>query len=290
MSGLFVAIETGGTKILCRVVEATGAVRSEVRLATTSPADAARDLIGAIEAARSGAVIAGIGIASFGPVIVDPASPDYGAIQATPKPGWQGFNLVRTLRERFDCPVAIDTDVNLAARAEQASGAGAGCRAVAYVTVGTGIGGGFVVDGRPLNGALHPEIGHLPLLRLPGDDHPSTCPFHTDCAEGLAAGPALRARLGPHLALEEAPQVRALLADYIGQLAASLVLAWSPDRIVLGGGVMAAGDMIEDIARRMRDRLNGYAAFADGPGYVVAAALENAGLEGALLLARAARP
>lgn len=288
MSALFVAIETGGTKILCRVVDADGAVRAESRFATTTPQDAVRDLTSAIEAARAGDPIAGIGIASFGPVIIDPASPDYGAIQATTKTGWQGFNLVQILKDRFGRPVAIDTDVNAAAVAEQALGAGRGCSTVAYVTVGTGIGGGLAIGGRALKGALHPEIGHLPVLRRAGDDHPSSCPFHADCAEGLAAGPAIRARIGPDRLLEDVPAVREFVADYVGQLAASLVLAWSPDRIVLGGGVMAAADLIDDIARRMRARLGGYgaAAVADTPGYLVRARLEDAGLDGALLMAR----
>nr|QQZ51029.1 ROK family protein [Phenylobacterium glaciei] len=132
----------------------------------------------------------------------------------------------------------LETDVSAAALAEQAAGAGAGLDTVAYVTVGTGIGGGLAIDGRPLKGALHPEVGHLRVHRHPGDTTPCVCPFHDDCAEGMAAGPAIAARLAPGEILQGRPEVQAMVADYLGQLCASLVLAWSPRCIVMGGGLL----------------------------------------------------
>jgi fructokinase len=285
---VFVGIETGGTKIVCRVIDAHGRILTESRFPTVTPERVVDTLIGVIVAAvPEGARIGGVGVASFGPVIVDPASPDVGAMLATTKAGWTGFNLVRALADRLDAPVAIDTDVNVAALAEQAIGACRGLHTVAYVTVGTGVGGGLVIEGRTLKGALHPEIGHLPVRRAPGDAQASVCAFHAACVEGLAAGPAIGLRLAGR-SLADAPEVRALVVDYLGQLCATLLLAWSPQRIVLGGGVMSETGLIPDIETRMRLELNGYGAaiVAEAPGYLVAAELEHAGLEGALIMAR----
>lgn len=285
---VFLGIETGGTKILCRVVADDGTVLGEARFATGAPEEALADLMRTARAATpDGARIAGIGLASFGPVVVDPASADYGAMLATTKAGWSGFNLGRRLSEALDAPVAVDTDVNVAALAEQAIGAGRGLHTVAYVTVGTGIGGGLAEHGRTLRGALHPEIGHFRVRRVEGDTAVSVCGFHPDCVEGLSAGPALGLRLQGRM-LESAPEVRALAADYLGQLCATLLLAWSPQRIVLGGGVMSVTGLIPEIEAAMRSELNGYGAgiVADGEGYLAPAQLSDAGLEGAVIMAR----
>jgi fructokinase len=280
----YLAVETGGTKLLARLVRGDS-VLAERRWETTTP-DAA--VTGLLELAQ-GLPIAGIGIAAFGPIVVDPAAADYGEVLATPKPGWTGANLRRALSERIGAPAAIDTDVNLAALAEQRHGAGQGCPSVAYVTVGTGLGAGLAFGGRTLGGALHPEIGHVPVLRLPGDDSPSGCPFHDSCAEGLAAGPGVGARLDGRK-LEDSPADFAAVADYIGQLFATLVLAWSPHRIVAGGGVLNVPGLRDSAAGRMLARLNGYGVgpAVARPGFIVSPALEHAGLEGALILARRA--
>lgn len=284
---VFVGVETGGTKILCRVVSSDGTVLADVRLPTGEP-EAALAELGRTAMAGTGKVeVRGIGLASFGPVVVDRRTENYGAMLATTKPGWSGYNLGARLAEMLDAPVSIDTDVNVAALAEQALGAGRGLHTVAYVTVGTGIGGGLAVKGRTLKGGLHPEIGHVRLRRAEGDLTPSQCGFHPDCAEGLSAGPALGARLGER-SLGDAPEVRALAADYLGQLCSTLLLAWSPQRIVLGGGAMDVAGLIPEVEARMRLELNGYGAsvVAGEGGYLVAAELENAGLEGALIMAR----
>lgn len=279
-------VETGGTKILARVVGADGAVLGEGRWPTTTPEAAAEAILACV--AASGTAIAAGGIAAFGPLIVDPADPDCGRMLETPKPRWGGSNLRAALADRLGAPIAIDTDVNAAALAEQALGAGQGCASVAYVTVGTGIGGGLAIGGRTLTGALHPEAGHIRLVRAPGDDMPSACPFHHECAEGLAAGPAVQRRLNGRVTLAEAPEVAALVAHYVGQLLAALVLAWSPGRIVLGGGVMATPGLVDAIGREMTVALGGYGVgpAATAPGFLAHAALDNAGLEGALLMAR----
>jgi fructokinase len=289
-SELYLGVETGGTKVVCRIVNANGQTVDEARIPSTTPEAVAHQIVERVEQATAkGARVAGLGLASFGPVVVDPASPRLGQMLATPKPGWSGSNLFRALAERLGCPGRIDTDVNAAALAEQALGAGKGLHTVAYVTVGTGIGGGLALDGRTLKGGLHPEIGHIPMRRAEGDDLISACPFHPACAEGLAAGPAVQQRLAGRR-LEDAPEVRALVANYLGQVCATLLLTWSPQRIVLGGGVMSTPGLVPEIEARMRIALNHYGAaiVAEAPGYVAAAELEHAGLEGALILARQA--
>jgi fructokinase len=287
---LIARIETGGTKLLARVSEIeSGAVIGDERWTTTSPDAAADSILGFLQSASAGEGLVAIGIAAFGPLIIDPASSDYGRVLETSKPGWTGSNLRSAIEQHFHMPVAVDSDVNAAAIAEQAIGAGKNLQSVAYVTVGTGIGAGLALGGRSLKGALHPEAGHLPIIRRPGDKMPSVCPFHASCAEGLVSGPALRKRLGDGRDLAEDLELLDLVADYLGQLAAILVLAWAPHRIVWGGGAVASTPrIISEIEKSMRDALGGYGVgdAANQPGFCVAASLRNAGLEGAMIMAR----
>lgn len=289
---LFAGIETGGTKIVARVIDAGGAALADGRWPTTTAHAAEGDLVSFIESAiPATAQLACIGIASFGPLVVDRASSDFGRMLDTPKPGWTGSNLRAALSARLRTPVLVDTDVNAAALAELRLGVGRGLGSIAYVTVGTGIGGGLAVDRRPLIAAGHPEIGHIRLTRVPNDRVPSTCPFHDDCAEGLASGPAIARRLGTHRNLADAPDILALVARYLGQLAATLVLGWAPHRIAWGGGVMATAGLLDGIREALRESLAGYGAFsaAAEPDFLVPAELAYSGLEGALLMAREGR-
>lgn len=289
MRAYLAGIETGGTKILARLCDIAGGIIAEGKWTTGTAGQAADDLHNFLASAvPSDGRLAAIGIAAFGPLIIDPDSPDYGQMQATTKAGWTGSNLRRALHERLGAPVAVETDVNAAAIAEQELGAGSGLPSVAYVTVGTGIGAGLFHRGRSLAGAMHPEVGHLRLTRRADDDIPSICPFHPDCAEGLVSGPAVRRRLGNGRELADDRLLLELVADYLGQLAAALVLAWSPHRIVWGGGVIGAAPMIDAIEASMRSSLGGYGVgpAAGQKGFCVPAALEHAGLEGALLIAR----
>ena len=286
---LIAGIETGGTKILARACLADGSeIIAERRWETSSADQAANDLSAFLSTFSEDESLAAVGIAAFGPLNVDPASPDYGRMLATPKPGWAGSNLRAALSAKLGVPVGVDTDVNAAAIAEQKLGAGGGLPSVAYVTVGTGIGAGLALRGQSLKGGLHPEAGHLRLVRQPGDDFPSSCPFHDDCGEGLVAGPAVRRRLGEGRDLTDDPAVAELVAAYLGQLAAALVLSWSPHRIVWGGGVIKAAPLIPHIQEQMRASLAGYGVgeAIERPDFCIAAALDNAGLEGALLIAR----
>jgi fructokinase len=288
---VFVGIETGGTKVLARIVDTGGLVLADSRWPTTTPQAALQEISAFIaENVAAGHRPAGIGIAAFGPVVRDETSPDYGRVLNTPKPGWMGSNLRAALAERFAVPVVIDTDVNAAARAEWQLGAGQGARCLAYVTVGTGIGGGFVVDGRPLRGALHPEIGHIRVARREGDQVQSLCPFHGNCVEGLAAGPAIAGRLGANQVLSAEPAVLELVAHYLGDLAATLVLSWSPERIVWGGGVMLTPRLLELMRSALREALAGYGVgeAVTAQDFCVLPALADSGLEGALMLAKSA--
>ncbi len=286
---LYAGIELGGTKIACRVLEEGRGVLAEERFATSTPAAAIDRLAQCIEGALGTGSLRALGVASFGPIVVDEASPQYGRLLATPKPGWSGFDLRTALASRFPVPLVIDTDVNAAALAEQRSGAARGFSTAAYVTVGTGIGGGLAIEGRTYRGALHPEVGHMRLGRRAGDRHLSTCPFHEDCAEGLAAGPAIARRLQGRAALTDAPEVMETVAGYLGDLAANLVLAWAPHRMVFGGGVMAAPGLIEKVRHAMRAAIGDYSVHGPSEAdFLVAAQISDAGLEGALLLARIA--
>ncbi len=287
-SDLIAGIETGGTKILARLKSPNGETVAKGRWATSTADQAITDLAMFLTDLPKGSTLSAIGIAAFGPLVVDPASPEYGEMLATTKPGWTGSNLRRALSQRLGVPVAVDTDVNAAAIAEQRLGAGQGLPSVAYVTVGTGIGAGLAINGISLKGALHAEAGHLPIVRRPADGFPSVCPFHSSCVEGLASGPAVRKRLGEGRNLADDAAVHDLVADYLGQLAAALVMAWSPHTIVWGGGVVSGAQLVPQIGERLVTVLGGYGVgpAATREDFCAAAQLENAGLEGALLMAR----
>jgi fructokinase len=289
----FAAVEAGGTKFSCALGAGPDAIVARTRIATRDPASTLGDVAAFFVAATAAhGRAAGLGIASFGPVDLDRASPTWGHIAATTKPGWDWTDVAGPLGRQLGCPVGFDTDVNGAAIGEHRWGAGQGLSNLVYFTVGTGIGGGVVIGGRPLHGLAHPEMGHIRLRRHPDDDYPGFCSFHGDCAEGLACGPAIRERLGQPL--DELPPdhpFRAVLADYLGQLCANAVLLLSPQRIILGGGVMNAGGLHAPVTARMRHWLAGIvsAPALAREDFVSPPALgDDAGLAGAFALAMAA--
>ncbi|WP_439568444.1 ROK family protein [Sphingopyxis sp.] len=286
-------IELGGTKTIV-VRGAPGAIRDRVEFPTTNPGDTLTHAADIVAAWHAEYAIAALGIASFGPVRVDPCASDYGEILTTPKAGWSGARVRGLLRKRLGLPTAIDTDVNAAALAEYALGAAQNCATMAYVTIGTGIGCGVLVDGKPMHGILHPEIGHLRLRRVPGDRFGGHCPFHGDCIEGLISGPALAARFARHPAEvpSDDPAWQPVVADF-SELLASLILSYSPQRIVIGGGVAQKQAHLRAAATAAVPRL--LAAYLTDVNadrlreLVVAAGLgDDAGPTGALLLARRA--
>lgn len=289
------AIEAGGTKFVLALSREDGTVLAETRVATRTPAECFPEMVAFFEnaAAAHGAIDA-FGVASFGPIDIDPASPAYGTFTTTPKPGWAGARFHDVLG-RFGAPIVVDTDVNGAALGEWAKGAGQGCATVAYTTIGTGIGTGVVRDGRSLMGFSHYESGHIPVPHdLAADPYPGHCPFHGDCLEGLAAGPAIEARWGSSLSKLASPADKVeLIAGYVAQLATSLVLLHMPDRLIFGGGVMKTPGLIEALRRRTEANLGGYikAQQLDArlENYIVAPGLgDEAGITGAILLGKQA--
>jgi fructokinase len=275
------AIELGGTKINVAVGTGPGAIAAKTSIPTTRPDETLR---ATIEFLRANGPLNAIGIASFGPVCLDPAAAAWGQITATTKPHWSHTPVGTTIRDALGVPVAFDTDVNGAALGEYRWGALAGCGVGLYITIGTGIGGGVVIDGRPLHGLIHPELGHIRIKRETGDSFAGVCPFHGDCIEGLASGPAIMARLGVSLS-DAGDDATAPVYDAIGQALASWALTLSPHRIVIGGGVSKAPDFHRRADAAMRRWLAGYGDMPQD--YIVPPALgDEAGILGAIALAQ----
>lgn len=282
------AIEAGGTKFVCGIGDADGS-REQVVIATrdvaTTMAEVGAFFARAID--RHGAIHA-FGVGSFGPLDLDPISPAFGRITTTPKPGWRDADIPAWLNDRFGLPVAIDTDVNAAALAEARLH---GVAHLAYVTIGTGIGVGLVTAGATQNGFGHPEAGHIPIRRQDGAGaFAGICPFHGDCLEGVASGPAIKAAWGGSLAeLPAEHPAWAVEAAYLGQLCAALILMHAPERIVLGGGVMQQAALFPLIRAATLETLGGYCAHWDAPAaeerIVPPRCTEPSGLTGAYLLA-----
>lgn len=286
------ALEGGGTKIVCAVGRAPDLVLERATLPTRDPSStlqAAADFF--LASRRTHGEIAALGVAFFGPLELRRDRPGYGRLLGTPKPGWSGVDVLTPLARAVRAPVDIDTDVAAAALAEWRLGAGRGAASLAYVTVGTGIGVGFAPDILREARLLHPEAGHLPVRREPGDEFAGVCPFHGDCLEGLASGRAIRARWGSELrALPDDHPAWTIIGAYLGQLAASIALLAPVERIVFGGGATAGGALLPRIRAAARDRLGTYVAALNDTAaldrYIRGPALgEHAGTAGAFLLA-----
>jgi len=293
MTRLLAGIEGGGTKFIAAVGTLDGEILAEYRIPTTTPMETISRCVDFIkkETQQIG-VLSAIGVASFGPVDIQPDSATYGHILPTPKTGWTDADLIGPLREAFGVPVLIDTDVNGAALGEWRWGVAQGLETFIYLTIGTGIGGGGLLQGKVMHGLLHPEMGHIPL---PKDNEAiSVCPFHRDCFEGLASGPAIEKRwkikaenLSPdHPAWE-------METGYIALALRSFICTISPQRIILGGGVMEQAHLFPMIRERTLKELNGYIQkpqIIDKINeYIVPVALDGkAGILGAFVLAQQA--
>jgi fructokinase len=290
---LFGGIEAGGTKFVCAIGTGPHDIRARTRFPTTTPEETIRRAIAFFQ--EQPGPIAALGIGSFGPVDLDTSSATYGWITSTPKPGWQQTDLRGALARALNVPVGFDTDVNAAALAEQRWGAARDTDTMLYLTVGTGIGGGVLLGGKPVHGVLHPETGHI-LVRhdRQADPFPGNCPFHGDCLEGLASGPAIAARWGMSGdALPEDHPAWELEADYVAQGLTACIYAFAPERIVLGGGVMQQEHLLRRIRTRVQALLNGYlkvpAIEERIDTYIVSPGLGgDAGVLGTLILAQRA--
>ena len=277
------AIEAGGTKFVCAIGTTCGEVIAKTRIPTTAPNQTLRS---AFEFFRSvNEQPAAIGIGSFGPLDLNRASPYYGHITTTPKTGWRMFDISGEIERGLRLPVAIDTDVNAAALGECHLGAALGLRTFVYVTVGTGVGGGAMVEGSLLHGQTHPEMGHM---RVPHDwnrdPFPGVCPYHGDCLEGLVCGRALQERWsssGENLPAEH--PAWALQAEYLAAACVNWIFTLSPEKLILGGGLMRPY-LFPAIRERVLKLLNGYVDFA-GHEIVPPGLGDRAGIVGALLLA-----
>lgn len=290
---LYGAIEGGGTKFRCAVATEPVRILESVNVPTTDARTTLAECMRFfVSAEKKHGQIAAFGFGCFGPLQLRRDTADFGRLMPTPKPGWSGENVLEPLRSVFNVPIELDTDVGAAALAEWRLGAGRGIGSLAYVTVGTGIGGALVPLDASVSRLMHAEMGHLLVRRDPRDlTFAGVCPFHGDCLEGLASGPAIRARWGCTLdALPPHHAGRAVIGGYLAQLAASIALVTSVERIVFGGGVMSSGALLPLIRAVTFDYLNGYLAPLNDAerwaNYIRAPALgDDAGVTGSLLLA-----
>lgn len=292
-SNMFGAIEAGGTKFICGVGTGPADLKT-TEFPTTSPEVTLARAIEFIRAESCGE-LKSVGIGSFGPIDLHRTSLTFGYVTSTPKAGWQNYNLAGTVRDALAVPVGFDTDVDAAALGEARWGAAQSLNDFLYLTVGTGIGGGAIINGRVLHGLVHPEMGHI---RVPHDrardPFPGCCPYHGDCLEGLASGPAMQARWGqaaPDLPLDH--PAWPLEAHYLAHGLANWTLTLSPQRILLGGGVMRQAHLIGQIRQELKGLLNGYVrateVMRDMDQYVVPPQLgTRAGVLGGLVLAEQA--
>ncbi len=293
MTRLYGGVEAGGTKFVCAVGSGPHDIRAETRFPTTTPEETLGRAIDFFRGYQ--ADLAGLGVASFGPVDPNPASPTFGYVTTTPKPGWPNTDVAGAFRRALGLPVAFDTDVNAAALGEWRWGAAQGLDTFIYITVGTGIGGGVMAGGKLVHGLIHPELGHI---RLPhdwqADPFPGSCPYHGDCLEGLASGPALEARWGQRGdTLTADHPAWPLQAHYLALALVCFICTLSPQRLVLGGGVMNQPHLFPLLRAEVQRLLNGYVqspAVLDAiDRYIVPPALGGyAGVLGSMALAMGA--
>jgi fructokinase len=288
---LFGGIECGGTSFVCAIGSGPTDIVSETRFATTTPTETLATAVDFFRSKGSSHTISAVGIASFGPVDLDRSSATYGYITTTPKPGWDGVDVAGYVSRELALPVGWDTDVNATALAEHRWGHAVGLDTFVYITVGTGIGGGALLEGRPMHGLVHPEMGHMRVPRDPNDGYTGCCPYHGDCLEGLACGPAIRQRWDtlPEELPDDHPAWE-LEARYLAAGLANIVFTLSPRRIVIGGGVMRRSVLLPLVRQGLLAQLANYvqasALVDDIESYVVQPALgDRAGVLGAIALA-----
>ena len=277
-------VELGGTWTSCAVGSAPDHLSRSVKFSTSDPTET----LGMVGEFMGGETLDAVGVAAFGPLDLE-----RGRVGVTPKEGWSGIDLLGPLREALDAPIGLDTDVNGAALGEGRWGAGRGLGTFVYVTVGTGIGGGALVDGQPLHGLGHPEMGHISVRRHPDDDYRGVCTLHVDCLEGLASGPAIEdrsGRPGQDLTGTDLATAVELESFYLSQMMRDLVYILAPERIILGGGVSRLPGLLDQVNQTLIDALSGYPGLSEHEsGFVVPPGLgEMSGLAGGIVLAERA--
>lgn len=283
-------IEAGGTKFNCVVAYSPSEILARFTIPTASPEETlSRSLEFFNSVARQHGRIGALGIGTFGPVDLDPDSAQYGHITSTPKTGWQNIDIAGYFKQELRIPIFMDTDVNAAALAEQGLGAGKGLASLVYFTVGTGIGAGVIANRQLINPTHPPELGHMRVPRHEADDYAGGCPYHKDCLEGLASGPAIEQRWGIN-AENLSPEHSAwtLQTDYLAKMCVNTACSFAPQRIILGGGVMTQLHLFPRIRKGFLRLMNGYMPSVDRDNvdqYIVPPKLDHPGEIGALLLA-----
>lgn len=278
------AIEAGGTKFVCAISDGELTITERVTIPTTYPEETMEKVFDFFDQFKLDA----IGIGSFGPIDVNKKSETYGFITTTPKTAWQNVDFVGQMKDRYNVPIGWTTDVNAAALGELEKGAAKDKSSCVYLTVGTGIGGGAVVNGQPLEGFGHPEMGHILVRMHENDTYGGFCPYHGNCLEGLAAGPAIEKRYGKKAQnLADQDEVWEMEAYYLAQALVTYTLILSPERIILGGGVMKQKQLFPLIRQEFEQLLNGYVQTPNLHDYIVSPGLgDDAGITGSLLLAK----
>lgn len=279
------ALEAGGTKMVCAVGREDGSILEQVSIPTTTPEETVAGIVNYFK----GKDIAALGVAAFGPVDVKPQSPTYGQILDTPKLAWRHFDLLGALKKELNVPMGLDTDVNGSCLGELTYGCAKGLDSVIYITIGTGVGVGVSVGGKLLHGMLHPEGGHILLSRHPEDPNGGVCPYHKNCMEGFASGPSIEARWGKKaVELVDRPEVWELESYYIAQALVNYIMILSPQKIILGGGVMHQEQLFPLIRRKVKEMIGGYLntkELTDMDNYIVPASLhDDQGIMGCIKL------
>lgn len=248
-------LEAGGTKMVCAVGNEKGEVLERISIPTLTPDETFPEMISYYKEKK----IDALGIGSFGPVDLDKKSLTYGSITKTPKPGWSGINFVKRMQDALEVPVGFDTDVNAAVLGEVTYGAAKGCDPAIYITVGTGVGVGVYANGALVHGLVHPEGGHILLQKDSKDTYQGCCPFHRNCVEGLASGPAITGRYGREAKLlADNPDVWELESEYLAQAIVNYIMMYSPQKIILWGGVMHQTGLFPMIREKVKVKMNGY--------------------------------
>lgn len=284
------ALEAGGTKMVCAIGNEKGEIAEQISIPTRTPETTIPEMISYFREKK----VEALGIGCFGPIDPDRSSGTYGYITSTPKLAWANYNIVGAFEEALGCPVGFDTDVNGSVLGEVTFGQAKGKKCVIYITIGTGVGAGVYIEGKLLHGMLHPEAGHVLIQKRSGDTFEGKCPYHKNCLEGLAAGPAIKARWGQDAAaLKDRHEVWDLEAYYIAQALTGYILTLSPELVILGGGVMHQMQLFPLIRGYVAEMLNGYLKteeLSDMERYIVPASLnDDQGIMGCLELGRRAK-
>ena len=283
---LYGALEAGGTKMVCAIGDENGKILEQISIPTITPEETMPKVVEYFK----GKDIKSIGIACFGPIDLNKESETYGYITSTPKKGWGNYNIVGFVKEALGVPVGFDTDVNGSLLGEATYGCARGLSDAVYFTIGTGVGGGVITNGKLLHGMMHPELGHIRIGKRDYDKGASICPFHDDCFEGLACGPSIEKRWGRKaIELADNDEVWKLEADYIGRALVNFCLTLSPKKIILGGGVMHQKQLFPLIRKSFEENMAGYIKAKELENleeYIVPASLnDDQGIMGAIKLA-----